>query len=175
MKIYLLLITIFFSSLNIVKAQKLDIIPKPVKIEQQLGVFLIPSEVHIIVDKKIQNSTNYISSTFLKNTGINPKISIGKKYHKNGIQFLVDEKLDIPNDGYTLNVDKNGVIIKGKSPNGVLNGFQTLLQICSAKQVQKGTIPFVKIEDYPRFEWRGMMLDVSRQYFDKETVKNYID
>jgi hexosaminidase len=41
--------------------------------------------------------------------------------------------------------------------------------------VQKGTIPVVKIEDYPRFEWRGMMLDVSRQFFDKQTVKNYID
>ena len=175
MKINLLLIAVFLSSLNTVNAQKLDIIPKPVKIEQQLGVFLIPSEVHIIVDKKIKNSTNYIRSEFLKNTGIIPKISIGKKHHKNGIQFLVDDKLSIPNDGYTLSIDKTGVIIKGNSPNGLRNGFQTLLQICSAKDVKKGTIPYVQIEDYPRFEWRGMMLDVSRQFFDKETVKNYID
>ncbi|HRM13949.1 MAG TPA: family 20 glycosylhydrolase, partial [Flavobacterium sp.] len=49
------------------------------------------------------------------------------------------------------------------------------MQICSAKEVKKGTIPYVQIEDYPRFEWRGMMLDVSRQFFDKETVKKYID
>ena len=175
MKIYLLLLAVFLSSLNTLSAQKLDIIPKPVKIEQRLGVFLIPSEVHITVDKKIKNSINYISKEILKNTGIIPKISIGKKQHKNGILFLVDEKLDIPNDGYKLSVENLGVIIKGKSANGVLNGFQTLLQICSAKEVQKGTIPFVKIEDYPRFEWRGMMLDVSRQFFDKETVKNYID
>ena len=74
-----------------------------------------------------------------------------------------------------MSVTKKGVLIKGKSTNGVINGLQTLLQICSAKEVKKGTIPFVKIEDYPRFEWRGMMLDVSRQFFDKETVKNYID
>ena len=175
MKIYLLLIAVFFSSLSTLKAQKLDIIPKPVKMEQQLGVFLIPSEVQIIVDKKIKNSASFISSTFRENTGINPKIAIGKKHHKNAIQFLVDNKLSIPNDGYTLSIDKTGVIVKGKSPNGLLNGFQTLLQICSAKEVKKGTIPYVQIEDYPRFEWRGMMLDVSRQFFDKETVKNYIN
>ena len=60
MKIYVLLLAIFLSSLNTLRAQKLDIIPKPVKIEQQLGVFLIPSEVHITGDKKIQKSTSYI-------------------------------------------------------------------------------------------------------------------
>lgn len=83
--------------------------------------------------------------------------------------------MSLPNDGYELSVTKKGVRVKGKSPNGVLNGFQTLLRICSAKEMRKGIIPFVKIEDYPRFEWRGMMLDVSRQFFDKQTVKNYID
>src|SRR5690606_15290526 len=89
--------------------------------------------------------------------------------------FLVDEKIRLPEEGYKLTVNKEGVLIQGKSANGLLSGFQTLLQISSAKEVEKGTIPFVSIEDYPRFEWRGMMLDVSRQFFDKETVKNYID
>ena len=121
MKIYLLLIVVFFSSLSSLKAQKLDIIPKPVKMEQQIGVFLIPSEVQIIVDKKIKNSASYISTTFRKNTGIATKIAIGKKHPKNGIQFLVDDKLNIPNDGYTLTIEKTGVIIKGKSSK--LKGF----------------------------------------------------
>ncbi|MCC9073162.1 family 20 glycosylhydrolase [Flavobacterium sp. F-65] len=175
MKKRILLIAIFLSSLSVLQAQKLDIIPRPVKIEQKEKMFVIPSTVKIIIDKKVQKSADYIASSFLKNTGINSIVSIGNKQDKNAILFLVDEKMNIPNDGYELNVTKKGVVVKGKSPNGVLNGFQTLLQICSAKEVTKGTIPFVKIEDYPRFEWRGMMLDVSRQFFDKGTVKNYID
>lgn len=175
MKKRILLIAIFLSSLSVLQAQKLDIIPRPVKIEQKEKMFVIPSTVKIIIDKKVQKSADYIASSFFKNTGINSIVSIGNKQDKNAILFLVDEKMNIPNDGYELNVTKKGVVVKGKSPNGVLNGFQTLLQICSAKEVTKGTIPFVKIEDYPRFEWRGMMLDVSRQFFDKGTVKNYID
>jgi hexosaminidase len=175
MKKSMLLIAVFLSSLNVLQAQKLDIIPQPVKIEQKEGTFIIPSSVQIVVDKKLQKSADYIGSDFFANTGIKPIVSIGKGNKKDGISFLVDEKLNLPNDGYELSVTKKGVHIKGKSSNGVLNGLQTLLQICSAKEVKKGTIPFVKIEDYPRFEWRGMMLDCSRQFFDKQTVKNYID
>lgn len=175
MKRIMLLLAVFLSSLTALQAQKLDIIPKPVKIEQKEEVFVIPSSVQIIVDKKIQKSADYIGNNFLKNTGIVPIVSIGNKHKKYAILFLVDEKMNLPLDGYELSVTKKGVRVKGKSSNGVLNGFQTLLQICSAKEVQKGTIPVVKIQDYPRFEWRGMMLDVSRQFFDKQTVKNYID
>ncbi|KIC00597.1 beta-N-acetylhexosaminidase [Flavobacterium sp. JRM] len=175
MKKSMLLIAVFLSSLNVLQAQKLDIIPQPVKIEQKEGTFIIPSSVQIVVDKKLQKSAHYIGSDFFATTGIKPIVSIGKGNKKDGISFLVDEKLNLPNDGYELSVTKKGVVIKGKSSNGVLNGLQSLLQICSAKEVKKGTIPFVKIEDYPRFEWRGMMLDCSRQFFDKQTVKNYID
>ena len=171
----ILLIAIFLSSLNVIQAQKLDIIPKPVKVEQKEGAFIIPLSIQIIVDKKAEKSADYIKASFLKYTGIDPVVSIGNKHKKNTIAFLVDEKMNLPNDGYELNITKKGILVKGKSSNGVLNGLQTLLQICSAKEVKKGTIPFAKIEDYPRFEWRGMMLDCSRQFFDKQTVKNYID
>ena len=175
MKIYFLILAIFLGFLNDLQAQKLDLIPKAVKVEQKAGVFLIPPSVQIIVDKKAKKSASFISEKFIKNTGISPSLVIGNKNKKNAITLLVDEKMSVSADGYTLNVSKTGVLIKGKSINGLLNGFQTLLQIFSAKEVKKGTIPFVEIEDYPRFEWRGMMLDVSRQFFDKETVKNYID
>ena len=175
MKKSILLIAIFLSSLNTIQAQQLDIIPRPVKIEQKDKAFIIPSSPKIIIDKKIEKSTLYIASDFLKITGITASVVNGNKQKKNTIALLVDEKMSIPNDGYQLTVNKKGVLVKGKTPNGVLNGFQTLLQICSAKDVKKGTIPFVKIEDYPRFDWRGMMLDCSRQFFDKQTVENYID
>ncbi len=60
-------------------------------------------------------------------------------------------------------------------------GLQTLLQLLppdieAAKAVNRSwTIPCVNIVDYPRFGWRGLMLDVSRHFFTKEEVKRYID
>ena len=145
MKKSILLIAIFLSSLNTIQAQQLDIIPRPVKIEQKDKAFIIPSSPKIIIDKKIEKSTLYIASDFLKITGITASVVNGNKQEKNTIALLVDEKMRLPNDGYQLTVNKKGVLVKGKTPNGVLNGFQTLLQICSAKDVKKGTIPFVKI------------------------------
>ncbi|MEC5165605.1 hexosaminidase [Flavobacterium sp. PL11] len=175
MKIKLLFIVFFFSFYTVFYGQKLDLIPKPVKVEQIDKVYLIPNSIHITIDKKLGNSKYFIKDKFLKKTGIKPIMSIGNKHKKKNISLLIDKKASIPTDGYTMNVSENGVIIKGKSTNGLLNGFQTLVQIITAKEVKQGTIPYVKIEDYPRFAWRGMMLDVSRQFFDKETVKKYID
>lgn len=171
----ILLLALFLSSLSFVQAQKLDLIPKPVSVQQSAGQFVFPSPLKIVVDKKLKNSPDYITASFSKNTEITPIVSIGKKHGKNNISFLVDKKLNLPDEGYQLEINEKGIFVKGKTDKGVLNGFQTLLQICSAKEVKKGTVPFVKIEDYPRFDWRGMMLDCSRQFFDKQTVKNYID
>ena len=144
MKKIVLIIAVLFSTLNVLNAQKLDIIPNPVKIKQKEKVFVIPSSIQIVVDKKLEKSAEYIGSGFYKNTGIAPTITIGNKRKKNAILFLADEKMNLPNDGYKLSVTKNCIVVKGKSLKGVLNGFQTLLQICSAKEVKKGTIPFVK-------------------------------
>jgi hexosaminidase len=98
----ILLIAVFLSSLSIVQAQKLDIIPKPVKVERKEGVFIIPPSVQIIVDKKAQKSVIFITASFLKNTGINPIVAVGNKPKKNAIAFLVDEKMSLPNEGYKL-------------------------------------------------------------------------
>lgn len=92
MKKSILLIAIFLSSLSTIQAQKLDIIPKPVKVEQKDGAFIIPSSVRVIVDKKIQKSSDYIKASFLKNAGINSIVIVGDTHKKNTISFLVDEK-----------------------------------------------------------------------------------
>ena len=64
MKKIILLIAVLFSTLNVLNAQKLDIIPNPVKIKQKEKVFVIPSTVKIVVDKKLEKSREYIGSNF---------------------------------------------------------------------------------------------------------------
>ncbi len=102
MKKTILVIALLLSTLNVLKAQKLDIIPRPVSIEQKEKVFVIPVSVQLIIDKKVQKSANYIESNFLKNTGITPTVSIGHTHRNKAIQLLVDENMNLPNDGYKL-------------------------------------------------------------------------
>jgi hexosaminidase len=84
-------------------------------------------------------------------------------------------------EGYTLISTPKGVIITANQPVGLFYGMQTLLQLLP-KEIEsrvtvkaKWTVPAVKITDYPRFAWRGLMLDVSRNFFTKDEVKRYID
>ena len=84
-------------------------------------------------------------------------------------------------EGYRLDVSPKAISISANQPAGLFYGVQTLLQLFPAdiesKTVVKRTwtAPSVRILDYPRFAWRGMMLDVSRHFFPKQDVMRYID
>ncbi len=76
---------------------------------------------------------------------------------------------DLAPEGYELIVNPDRVIIRAPQPAGLFYGTQTL------RQLLPGPIPCLRIEDKPRFSWRGAMLDVARHFFPKEFVKRYID
>ncbi|MEU7985258.1 family 20 glycosylhydrolase [Streptosporangium canum] len=84
-------------------------------------------------------------------------------------------------EGYTLTVAAKRVRIGADTPNGALNGVQTLRQLFPqwvesvAVADAEWTVPAVTITDYPRFAHRGMMLDVARSFYPVSEVKAYID
>ena len=92
---------------------------------------------------------------------------------------IADAKLG--NEGYTLDVDGTTIKMTANKPSGLFYATQTLRQLMPAQAENKdfpmGMYPIMgcKITDYPRFGWRGLMLDVSRHFFTKEEVKSYID
>ncbi|MFD2600408.1 family 20 glycosylhydrolase [Sphingobacterium corticis] len=74
---------------------------------------------------------------------------------------------------YSLKIDARGILIKASDPAGALAGMQTLHQL---RLLQDGNaLPFVEIEDKPRFGYRGLHLDVSRHFMPFEFLKKYID
>ncbi|GII84547.1 hypothetical protein Ssi03_25370 [Sphaerisporangium siamense] len=84
-------------------------------------------------------------------------------------------------EGYELTVGAGRVLIGADTPNGALNGVQTLRQLFP-QWVESDTVvtaawtaPTVTITDYPRFAHRGMMLDVARSFYPVNEVKAYID
>ncbi len=79
---------------------------------------------------------------------------------------------------YTLTTDGKGVYIAGDNENGVFYGVQTLIQLLpvpTTASIPKLAVPYVSIKDYPRFAYRGLMLDASRHFFPVDFVKKYID
>lgn len=94
---------------------------------------------------------------------------------KNAIILSLDSSVE-NNEGYTLTTTARNIRIAGKTANGVFYGVQTLRKSIPAEVKDKFVeMPSAVISDYPRFGYRGMMLDVGRHYFPVSFVKEYID
>ena len=91
-----------------------------------------------------------------------------------GIKLCLGLKNSNP-DAYTLTVDKQGVTIMGATEEGVFRGLMTLRKAIGTTEDERIELPYVTIQDEPRFAYRGVMLDVARHYFPVSFVKQYID
>jgi hexosaminidase len=77
-------------------------------------------------------------------------------------------------ESYTLDIGETGALLRAATVEGALHGLATFAQL-----VQTGPegfqVPFVHIEDRPRFPWRGLLLDVCRHWMPPEVVKRNLD
>lgn len=81
----------------------------------------------------------------------------------------------VPAEGYRLTIVGEYIRIKASTPQGRFYGLQTLLQLIHRSPQGDILLPEIEITDAPRFAWRGVLLDVSRHFFGKETVLRLID
>jgi len=181
MKKLIFLLLLF--SLAMVYGQKpaIQLIPQPVEIQQSEGVFVLTKTSTIGFDsQESRKIAEMLSQKLNRATGFSFKPQQDKA---GSIQFNLNKAplAQIGKEGYTLVSSSKGVVITANKPAGLFYGMQTLLQLLP-KEIESKTpititwsVPSVKITDYPRFGWRGIMLDVSRNFFTKEEVKLYID
>ena len=108
--------------------------------------------------------------------GLKESVESGKV---KGIFFLKDNALEPEN--YTIEVSPGLAIIKARDYNGFLYSTQTLMQLLpeavygnASLPDEKWALPCCKIEDGPRFGYRGMHLDCSRHFFSLDEVKKYL-
>lgn len=78
-------------------------------------------------------------------------------------------------EAYAITVDKSGITIAARKPVGIFRAAQTLRKALPVAEQSAIELPFVRIQDEPRFGYRGAMLDCARHYFSLETLKRYID
>ena len=162
------------------------VIPAPQKLELRAGVFPITDGTRVYVDPASRVTAGFLTDRLRLVTGCPLKVSTK---HFGGATIpgaiLLTTKNADPNlgpEGYELIVATNSVVIRAPAQAGLFYGVQTLFQllppeIYSSNRVDNVAwqIPCVRIEDWPRFQWRGFMLDVSRHFFNKAEVETFLD
>lgn len=91
------------------------------------------------------------------------------------ISLLKPHKPQPSNEAYRLLINEKGIQIKAGTQAGHFRGLQTLCQIIKNQQPRSKSIPCLKINDAPRFHWRGFMLDVSRHFSEIDEIKALLD
>ncbi|HET6769931.1 MAG TPA: family 20 glycosylhydrolase, partial [Chitinophagaceae bacterium] len=161
---------------------QLSIIPEPVSVQQKEGNYAFKDKITIGGDASAKNIIDWLKDK-LSVTGL--LVSIAAANEKADILFTLNKAANatIGREGYQLIVSTNdGVKISANEPGGLFYGAQSLLQLLPPAIESKSTVkniswsvPVVEITDYPRFGWRGLMLDVSRHFFGVKDVKEFID
>ena len=172
---------------NVFGLDAVSIIPEPVKISRTSGNYFLPKNFVIEtnsnsaeVKEMVLQFTKKVSAV----TGYTAHINTNGKEIANTIHLSLNKKDDsvIGDEGYTLSVTTKGVFLNANKPAGLFYGLKTLLQLLP-KEIENNKfvkriswpIPSVEITDYPRFKWRGMLFDVSRHFFTKQEVKDFVD
>ena len=160
---------------TLANAQDVSIIPQPVKLVVEKGNFTINNKTQILLaGTGLEKSANFLNDFLQQFYGFKLKV-ISKGDFKNKI-VLNYEKMEYPIAGaYQMHVNNDGVYIAGDNATGAFYGIQSLIQLLPTEKTQNLQVPFVQIEDKPRFAYRGMHLDVGRHFFPTSYVKKYID
>ena len=159
--------------------QGINIIPTPQSLVQHDGFFRLGSNTAIAAaSPEAKTVAEFFAAKMRTATGLSIQVA-----EKGNIQLSVDPSLDVANDeGYTLDVTKDGAVVVAKTAQGLFYGMQSFLQLLPAEIESPSKVngiawqaPAVSIKDAPRFGYRGIMLDPCRHFMPVENVKKYLD
>lgn len=158
-----------------------SLIPQPVQQVVGKGAFTISKDVVIVAGTNLATEAGFLKELLDQVTGY--KIPVKPSATGKTIRLSLNTASDktIGNEGYKLTINTNNIAIVANTPAGIFYGVQSLLQLLPPETEKRERIktalqlPVIAVTDYPRFGWRGLMLDVSRHFFPLSFVKKYID
>jgi len=163
-----------------------NLIPKPVSIAPGEGFFELTAESQIHVDPASNEMLalgQYLANSLKPATGFGIPVKVGKGTVPLGNIYLTTLDADpaLGGEGYELHVIPGRIRLAAPQLTGLFRGIQTIRQLLPAsiekakKQSSPWRIPAGTIRDWPRYAYRGAMLDVARHFFGVEDIKRYID
>lgn len=164
---------------GLVNAQDADpcmgIIPAPVSLKKSAGEFVLSQQTTILADSVNNKAVIFFKDYLLSKANLKVTLKPNTASASSNTIILTSKGADnLPAGGYNLTITPQQITITGKA-EGLFYGIQSLIQLIPAEGTAAIKLPCVQINDYPRFKYRGVMLDVSRHFFSVEFVKKYID
>ncbi|MFH2094366.1 MAG: family 20 glycosylhydrolase [Bacteroidota bacterium] len=190
--LYILLIGLLYSCSNnnnqIINPEDIKIIPKPVILETRAGYFTIDEETKICFDRGdnlAAEVAEYFRDLVYKGTDYSLTVEAvepGEFPHGCITLSRFAENDTLGDEGYYIQVKRKKIEISANTPAGLFYAVQTLRQLLppefeSSKAITgvQWKVPCINITDYPRFIWRGMLLDCCRHFMEPDFIYRYID
>lgn len=165
-------------------AGTIALVPAPEKLESGESAFIFNADTRILFLEEApggEATAHFLAKALRPATGFSLPVSAGTAADINAV-LLRSDNPDLGTEGYRLDVDADRVTIAASQAAGLFYGVQTLRQLLPAT-IFSGVpvtdavwnVPAVRIEDQPRFGWRGLLLDPARHFIPKESVKKFMD
>ena len=150
------------------------VIPLPAEMNEAFGTLRVEPTMTLDLEESFTFANRELAKV-LKEAGIRGTRGAVTGRGAPGIIVRTESPSDLGEEGYRLDIDAHTIRIKAHQPAGAYYAIQTLRQLFLGRGQAPFDMPSVQIVDYPRFEWRGMHLDVSRHFFPAPEIKKYID
>ena len=167
-----------FSSCTPTVKQEIAILPTPVSLTEQSGSFVLKDGMKIgVSDHSLFPAVGYLQE-ILRNV-ISSSVEVTTDKNQVDMYFQLKDTGGKPGS-YKLQSTPEYIRVEANDYSGIISAITTIRQLLPAAievqgEKQTYSIPVVQIEDVPRFEWRGFMLDASRHFWSKDEVKHVLD
>lgn len=154
-----------------------NVIPQVQNLSVKDGdVYVFDSSRKLVYDNQdSRRSLELFAQDLEELVGIRPSVAAGTSEDaKDNVYFTLGLQ-DGRKEAYSINVSSDGILVRAVSPEGIYRATRTLLKSVGAEKTSSVEFPSAEVSDWPRFGYRGLMLDVSRHFSDVEMVKRTID
>lgn len=154
-----------------------NVIPQVQNLSVKNGdVYIFDSSRKLVYDNQdSRRSLELFAQDLEELVGIRPSVAAGTSEDAKGNVYFTLGLQDGRKEAYSINVSSDGILVQAVTPEGIYRATRTLLKSVGTEKTSSVEFPSAEVSDWPRFGYRGLMLDVSRHFSDVEMVKRTID
>lgn len=154
-----------------------NVIPQVQNLSVKDGdVYVFDSSRKLVYDNQdSRRSLELFARDLEELVGIRPSVAAGTSEDAKGNVYFTLGLQGGREEAYSINVSSDGILVQAVAPEGIYRATRTLLKSVGTEKTSSVEFPSAEVSDWPRFGYRGLMLDVSRHYSDVEMVKRTID
>ncbi|KYG78013.1 hypothetical protein AWW68_04395 [Roseivirga spongicola] len=166
-----LLLTLFFScTTKPAKVIKPQIVPEPQSMTVEMNKhYALNGQPALHSNAESAEKSMTFLNDYLNASGWKSHIA-----EKGSAEIKFEVKKGLAEEAYELSINSTGIHLRASHEKGFFYAVQSLIQMLPP-QKHMANLPYMEIQDEPRFAWRGLHLDVGRHFFPKEFIMKYID